>query len=545
MLQVQMHDLTNGSGTKTGLPKSLLGGMRLNTQEMPVCAAGRRDDTAVFLSYPLARGCVKLLQGELANVELVGRQGDSQPSGIHLVLANGTSHAWVLTGDAPDGSGKALWLRGMPFSSQLFNYNGGIAIGLHMMQHAAAYPEFASAVGKAIASTGSGEQYAQAVALMADEMAYAVERMLDGTDPGGIGCVLMDREQPADLDAVFDGGRDLKETFTSPDSLRQFADPSTSSTSSTTPGVPFTPSFVGDLPNKLVDCIRRGKHVLLTGPTATGKTRCVQEVTSYLGCPTSYIGGCEGLEDRDIIGSVCIENGNTRFVYGPLSESLVNGRKQAERWLAEQELAKREDRGALPVPPAVLLVDEVNRLQSRFQNVFVTAMNVRPVTDDYYFLVPDTGEQLTCPVGFWVMIAARNVGSNYTSTNSMDLALERRFFKKIDLDYLQPEAEADLVRSRTGLAEDLTKVLIKTASDTRYQLSQLKAPLDTDTALKWAEELAYIQSAGGEITSQVLLDTARDIVFDICLERSERGGFDQAGEAVLTDNISENWRDRR
>jgi len=86
-------------------------------------------------------------------------------------------------------------------------------------------------------------------------------------------------------------------------------------------------------------------------------------------------------------------------------------------------------------------------------------------------------------------------------------------------------------------------VLVKVAQDTRYQLSQLKAPLDTDTLLKWSEELAWLQQNGSAVTDIAVLETARDVIFDIVLERSERGGFDPAGEAVLTDNISESWRD--
>jgi MoxR-like ATPase len=191
----------------------------------------------------------------------------------------------------------------------------------------------------------------------------------------------------------------------------------------------------------------------------------------------------------------------------------------------------------------VLLIDEINRLQLRFQNFLVSMLNVRKAAQDYYLRIPDTNEEVTCPDGFLVVIAARNLGSAFAGTNAMDLALERRFYKKIDVNYLPPESEATLVQARTGLDPKLTQVLVKVTSDTRYQLSQLKAPLDTDTLLKWAEELAYLKSNGTDITNQTVLDTARDVVFNIVLERSERGGFDQAGEAILTDNISENWRD--
>ena len=170
-------------------------------------------------------------------------------------------------------------------------------------------------------------------------------------------------------------------------------------------------------------------------------------------------------------------------------------------------------------------------------------MNIRKATQDYYLRIPDSNEEITCPDGFFVIIAARNLGSAFLGTNPMDLALERRFYKRIDLQYLPQEQETSLIQSRTGLDEQTTKVLCKVAADTRFQLSQLKAPIDTGTLISWAEELAWLKLNGASITDQVMLETARDLIFDIVIERSERGGFDQAGEAVLTDNISENWRD--
>jgi MoxR-like ATPase len=271
-----------------------------------------------------------------------------------------------------------------------------------------------------------------------------------------------------------------------------------------------------------------------------------------MGAPLVTVRGCEGLEDRDLIGSTIItteRNGDgqmasrTQFIYGPIPEAMILGRRRYDLHVHEVELAKSECREPMRIPPAVLLIDEVNRLQVRFQNFLLSMMNVRKATSDYYLRIPDTNEEVTCPEGYLVIIAARNVGNAFLGTNPMDIAFERRFYKKIDLDYLPQESEATLVQSRTGLDETLIKVLVKVAADTRYQLSQLKAPLDTDTLIKWAEEIAWLRLNGATITDQVLLGTARDVIFDIVIDRNERGGFDQAGEAVLTDNITENWRD--
>lgn len=556
MFVVSKSDLTYGSGTKTGLPKPLVGGMKLNTPEMPVCAAGRSWNSAgqdVELSYAMARGCVKLLKSELSSVELVGSASDASPAGVHLVLANGTSHAWIGIADAPNGSGKVLMVSGMPFSGQLVNYNAGIALGLFLLLQKDVYSDFAAAVGKAVeAASGQDDKLkAQSVARMADEMAYRVEQIVDGSDPLGLCAVLMDREQPTDLSAGFDGGEDLKSAFTDTGVLRRFVGDSTPQ-EVPQQAEPDATGFVGDLPIKLSDCVRRGKHVLLTGPTATGKTLCVEQVCLQLGAPLTVIRGSEGLEDRDLIGATVLEAEaseaghvatKTRFTYGPLPQAMILGRKQYDRHLQEIEDAKREGREPVRIPPSVLLIDEINRLQLRFQNFIVSTMNVRKVTQDYYLRIPDTNEEITCADGFLVIVAARNVGGAFLGTNPMDLALERRFYKKVQVDYLPSEHEAALVQSRTGLDPKLTQVLVKVAADTRFQLAQLKAPIDTGTLLTWAEELAWLKLNGAAITDQLVLETAKDVVFDICLERSERGGFDPAGEAVLTDNINENWRD--
>jgi len=540
MVVIQASDLQNGTGIKTGLPTPLAGGVQLNTQSLPA-AAGRTPEERPALSYPLARGCARLLAAEVTGAEILGPSEKGGEPGLHLLLANANSHAWVSL-DLSSGS-KTLCLTGMPFSSELVNYNFGAAVGVFLLLRRSDYPHFAHATREALKAWAGGESAAKAatMAVMADEMALAVEKMLDGSDPTGISAVVMDRQAPDKPRRPVGGGDELLKAFTSVEAFDSLVAGAAAETTEVVM-VESVNGFVGDLPAKLEDCIRRGKHVLLTGPTATGKTLCVEEVCAKIGAPLVVIRGCEGLEDRDIIGStVLVAEKNpeaapvarTEFTLGPLPQAMLLAQRQHRARLA----------GHCETPPAVLLIDEVNRLQLRHQNFLVSALNVRRATSDYYLRIPDTNEEITCPEGSLVVVAARNAGAAFSGTNPMDLALERRFYKKIDLKYLSPRQEAALVTNRTGLESTAARALVKVAADTRYQLPQLKAPIDTDTLLKWAEEVAYTTAGTRKPDCQLLLDTARDVVFGIVLERTERGDFDPAAEAILTDNISENWKD--
>jgi len=106
---------------------------------------------------------------------------------VSRVLSNGSSHAWVGVEEDPGGS-KQLMFRGMPFSGPLVNYNFGLAAGLFAMLNRSTYPSFVSAAGKAVEAWASQDETskAQTLALMADEMAFVIEEMIEGRDPCGI-----------------------------------------------------------------------------------------------------------------------------------------------------------------------------------------------------------------------------------------------------------------------------------------------------------------------------------------------------------------------
>ncbi|MHB1455607.1 MAG: AAA family ATPase [Armatimonadota bacterium] len=516
---------------------TLAGGAQLGTLELPKMAAGRIPGEQVRLSFALALAIKEtIINKEISNTSFLFTGTDANPTGVRAVSRSQGFPLWSYLCKDTSGAG-TLHLTGKPMSGSMFSFYAGYMVAAYMIMNHKHYDNFVQAYREAITAYSTGADTAIAFACAADELGYAMEKMLEGADPTGIARIEMSNTEPSDMHEVTRFSEQFEKALVDEVELDKLLTIKTTLNDKAYDDIQIPTKFVGDLPILLHDAFTRAKHVLMTGPTATGKTSCVDDVQRFMGAPISYIGGSAGLEDRDLIGSwVPDGTGALKFVDGPIVEALRNGQKQ-------HNLAQSSHQ---PVPPAILMVDEINRLEERYQNIFITLLNERP--DDnggkqYYFRVPETNEELTCPVQYLSVVGARNFGSSYVGTNQMDLALERRFDIKIDIDYLEPKAEAELVMSRTGLDQITTNALIKTASDTRNQIAQLRAPIDTDTLLKWVDELVYAQSKGVIITDKTILDVAEKVVFDIVLDRTDRGQFDPAARSIMIDNITESWKE--
>jgi MoxR-like ATPase len=299
--------------------------------------------------------------------------------------------------------------------------------------------------------------------------------------------------------------------------------------------------YIGPLKEKLTRYIKGAKHTLISGPTATGKTLCVEEACLAMNAPLTIMKGAEYLEDLDMIGGINPVGEKMSIVYGPLTRALKAGQDQYNLQLLENEKAIGVW-DPVKIPPAILFIDEINRLQPKYLNMLITAMNVSKETNEHSIEIPCNGEVVTSPAGYFMLIGAQNIGQLHT-TYDMDLALLRRFHSKVSVDYLDYSEELKLIKQRNpSLSLDVVTVLCKVAQDTRYQLSGLRAPIDTDSLIKWAMEIAELINSGQPLTVDLLHTTAQDIVYAVCLERSLTVAYDLSGVAILTDNITENYK---
>ena len=528
---VQKQDLFTGNGLSKGLPIGLTGGTEIDVS----ATDNNSNPIKSFVSYPLTRGLMKVLSESLAEVKVMKSSQNPDVLGISFTSHNSNARCWVYT-EVINGV-NILKVCGMPFGSPVVNFNFAIAMTLHLILNHSLYPNFIDSLKEVLKVKADLHSNAMLLAKLSFAVLTATTDILEQKSPLGISGIITERNEPVCLDIPI-SGEELRLAIESPEGLDSFISKESNAVEvpSDYPTSINESSFFGTLVDTLSDSIIRGKHCLLTGPTATGKTLAVEEACQKAHAPITIVRGCEGIEDRDLIGATILVADTsqagvatkTEFVYGPVAKAVMAARNLA---LSNASV------------PAVLFIDEINRMQTRHQNLILSLLNIRKATNEYTLYIPDTGEELTCPNNSLVIIAARNIGASFAGTNQMDLALERRFYKKLTVDYLPQEDELRLVIKRTGISEATARVLTKVASDTRYQLSQLKAPLDTDSLLKWAEELACFESKGYLLNAKDALDTAKEIIFDICLDRDDRGSFEQASEAILTDNILESWKD--
>ncbi|MBN1668004.1 MAG: AAA family ATPase [Anaerolineales bacterium] len=81
--------------------------------------------------------------------------------------------------------------------------------------------------------------------------------------------------------------------------------------------------FVGWQLAALEEALSAGEHILLAGPTGSGKTICFQQVAARSPATVVSIEGKEGLTDLDFLGAILPqEDGSRKWVDGPLLRAM-------------------------------------------------------------------------------------------------------------------------------------------------------------------------------------------------------------------------------
>jgi MoxR-like ATPase len=178
---------------------------------------------------------------------------------------------------------------------------------------------------------------------------------------------------------------------------------------------------------------RAGLPVMLAGPTGCGKTRLVHHMAAVLGRPMVTVTCHDDLTSSDLVGRFLVAGGDVRWVDGPLTTAVRTG--------------------------ALCYLDEV--AEARRDTLAV----LHSLLDDRRALYLErTGETITAPPGF-MLIASYNPSSR-SILKELKPSFRQRFVT-IALDYLPPEAEAEVVRHEAGVDTAVAERLVRAATALR------------------------------------------------------------------------------
>jgi hypothetical protein len=176
---------------------------------------------------------------------------------------------------------------------------------------------------------------------------------------------------------------------------------------------------------------------LIAGPAGCGKSSLAQEFAARCGRPFFEF-SCSNLrESRDWFGSKGIGDDNR------------------PKWF--ESLFVR----ALRTENAVILLDEVNRCDTRVANVLLPLLDHRAST---YF--EEMGQRISCARNL-TWFGTANEGRKYGGTSAIDAAFRDRLSTRIEVTYLPPEVEANLLVQRTKISKSDAMRLVEVANTTR------------------------------------------------------------------------------
>ncbi|WP_121823270.1 AAA family ATPase [Halostella salina] len=199
-----------------------------------------------------------------------------------------------------------------------------------------------------------------------------------------------------------------------------------------------------------------GMNVVLKGPPGVGKSYLAKYICAQTNRPLYRVTLSETTYREDLLGHLQLVSAPggesvTSWVDGPLTRAVREG--------------------------GVLLLDEINAADANTAaalNAVMERENTRSLT------IPQTGEVITPHEQFRV-IATANPG--YQGTYEQNAAFEGRF-RHIELDYVPPEIEVEIIFERTDIdrrKEEQVKDLVDFATRLReaYLNGELTTPITT------------------------------------------------------------------
>jgi MoxR-like ATPase len=225
--------------------------------------------------------------------------------------------------------------------------------------------------------------------------------------------------------------------------------------------------IISDLKWKyLMRSVLRGKNIMMTGPSGTGKTLSVQSVAKALENRPYFYFNLGATQDprSTLIGNTHFSKDSGTFVADALFVQAI----QSEN--------------------AIILLDEITRGNADAWNILMSVLD----ENQRYLRIDERPDTPTIKVAKGVtFIATANIGSEYTSTRVLDRAILDRFSAIVEMNYMSVSDEVNLI---TMAYPDLNKEVITSiaeiANTTRVQVSSDNPKVTTAISSRVTMEMA-------------------------------------------------------